>query len=262
MTRSAIAWSLACLILAGPGVTPAKAQKKAPDGAKVLLLSGGQRQHHGYREQAFYLSAALEDTGRYEVTQTEDAALLETPALAKYDLVIGLSDRRDPEFKMTKGQQQALFAYVKGGGGYVSIHGADNAPADWEPEWKPMLGAVFSHFGLPDGKTKKGEFTVRIVDPSSPVAEGLTEFQLKDELYYHLQIEPDVKPLAVVAFEGQDWPVAWTRTYGEGRVFHTVFGHRDFGPGKDDPLQNPDFGRLVLQGIDWVAANKRPRSHE
>ena len=44
------------------------AQKKAPGGAKVLLLSGGQRQHHGYREQALYLSGALENTGRYEVT--------------------------------------------------------------------------------------------------------------------------------------------------------------------------------------------------
>ncbi|MEJ7806293.1 MAG: TonB-dependent receptor plug domain-containing protein, partial [Telluria sp.] len=40
----------------------------APDGAKVLLLSGGQRQHHGYRDQAFYLSRTLEDTGRYQVT--------------------------------------------------------------------------------------------------------------------------------------------------------------------------------------------------
>ena len=56
------------------------AQKKAPSGAKVLLLTGGQRQHHGYRDQALYLAEALEDTGRYEVTIGEDAAILETPA--------------------------------------------------------------------------------------------------------------------------------------------------------------------------------------
>lgn len=259
MIRSAIAWSCTCLIFAGPWVAPAMAQKKAPDGAKVLLLSGGQRQHHGYREQAFYLSQALEDTGRYEVTECEDAAILETPALKKYDLIIALSDRRDPEFKLTKGQQQALFAYVKGGGGYVSIHGADNGAADWEPEWKPMLGAIFSHFGLPDGKTRKGEFTVRIVDSTSPVTKDLQDFKLKDELYYHLQIEPDVKPLAVVNYQDVDWPVAWTRTYGEGHVFHTVFGHRDFGPGKDDPLRDPNFGKLVLQGIDWVAENSKKK---
>ncbi len=255
MTRPAIGWL--CLFLVGPLCVPAQAQKKAPDGAKVLLLSGGQRQHHGYRDQAFYLTAALEDTGRYEVTQTEEAAVLETPALAKYDLIIALSDRRDDEFKFSPGQQKAIFDYVRNGGGYVSIHGADNAAADWDPEWRKMLGAVFSHFGLPDGKTRKGDYTVKIVDPSSPVAQGIDDFPLKDELYYHLQIEPDVKPLAVVEFEGVDWPVAWTRTYGKGRVFHTVFGHRDFGPDKDDPLQNPNFSRLVLQGIDWVAGKSK-----
>ena len=44
--------------------------------------------------------------------------------------------------------------------------------------------------------------------------------------------------------------------YGTGRVFHTVLGHRDFGPGKDDPLRNPPFGTLVVQGVDWVAEGK------
>ena len=30
-------------------------------------------------------------------------------------------------------------------------------------------------------------------------------------------------------------------------------GHRDFGPGKNDPLHNPNLLRMVIQGIDWVA---------
>ena len=74
---------------------PALAQKKVPDGAKVFLLSGGQRQHHGYREQALYLSGTLENTGRFQVTIGEDAAILETPAMRKYDLLIVTADRRD-----------------------------------------------------------------------------------------------------------------------------------------------------------------------
>ena len=185
-----------------PASAPALAQKKAPDGAKVLLLSGGQRQHHGYRDQAFYLTAELENTGRYEVTITEEAAVLDTPALAKYDVVVAIADRRDPEFKLSKSQQLALVAFVQSGKGYVSIHGADNAPADWEPEFKLMLGGVFSHFGLPDGKTRKGDYVVKIVDPNNPVGKGISDFPLKDELYYHLQMAPGVQPLAVVEFQG------------------------------------------------------------
>jgi hypothetical protein len=184
------------LALVGSILVPstASAQKKVPNGAKVLLLTGGARQHHGYRDQAFYLSGVLEDTGRFEVTLAEDAAILETPAMAKYDLIIVNADRRDPEFKFTKSQQEALLNWVKAGHGYVSIHGADNAAPDWIPEWREMLGGVFSHIGLPDSKTKKGTFT----------------------------------PL----------------------------GHRDFGPGKDDPVKNPGLQKLLIQGISWVAEGK------
>jgi type 1 glutamine amidotransferase len=244
-------------VLASLWGAEAPAQKKAPDGAKVLLLTGGQRQHHGYRDQALYLSNALEDTGRYEVTVCEDAAILETPAMRKYDVLIVNADRRDPEFKFTKGQQEALLSYVKSGHGYVSIHGADNAAPDWVPEWRQMLGGVYSHQGLPDGKTKKGTFLVKITDTASPVTQGLKDFELKDELYYHMQMLHDVQPLATIDYAGGTWPVAWTRTYGEGRVFHTPLGHRDFGPGKDDPLKNPNLAKLVIQGVDWVAELRR-----
>jgi type 1 glutamine amidotransferase len=235
---------------------PSEAQKPAPGGAKVYLLSGGQRRHHGYRDQAFYLASALENTGRFEVTIGEDAAILETPAIRKYDLIIVNADRRDPEFKFTQSQQEALFELVRSGHGYVSIHGADNAAQDWQPTWKEMLGGVFSHFGLPDGKTKKGHFTVKIVETSNPIMQGITDFEIDDELYYQLQLMPDVRPLATVEYQGTAWPVAWTRTFGKGRVFHTTMGHRDFGPNKKDPLQDPNLSRMVIQAIDWVAAGR------
>lgn len=243
-----------CLTLGSP--IPASAQKKAPDGARVYLLSGGQRQHHGYRDQAFYLAGLLEDTGRYEVTIGEDAAILETPAMKKYDVLIVIADRRDDEFKFTPAQQKALLDLVRSGCGYVSIHGGDNAAKDWDPEFKKMLGGVFSHFGLPDGKRYTGELTIKIADESSPITAGLEDFTHNDEFYYNLQMEPDVRPLAVVEYQGTDWPVAWTRIYGSGRVFHTPLGHRGFGPGKDDPLRSPGLSRLLLRGIDWVAAGR------
>jgi type 1 glutamine amidotransferase len=235
---------------------PTHAQKRAPGGSKVFLLSGGQRQHHGYRDQAFYLAEALENTGRFEVTIAEDAAVLETPAIRKYDLLIVAADRRDPEFKFTKSQQEAIFDYVRSGHGYVSVHGADNAAADWLPEWRDMLGGVFSHVGQPDGKVRKGSYTVKIVDTASPITRGLEDFPLKDELYYQVQMQPDVHPLVTIDYNGVAWPVAWTRTFGKGRVFHTVLGHRDFGPGKDDPLRDPNLSRLIIQAVDWVAAGR------
>ncbi len=245
-----------CVIASGCLAHPAPAQKAAPNGAKVFLLSGGKRQHHGYRDQALYLASSLENTGRFQVTIGEDAAILETPTMRKYDVIIVAADRRDDEFKFTESQQNAIFELVRSGLGYISIHGADNAAKDWLPAWKEMLGGVFSHNGLPDGKTRKGTYTVKIADHTTPITQGLKDFKIKDELYYHLQMQPDVQPIATIEYEGVDWPVAWTRSFGKGRVFHTVLGHRDFGPDKDDPLRNPDLNRLIVQAADWVAAGR------
>lgn len=253
-TRFAPLFAAAFVLAFAPG---AMAQKKAPDGVKVLLLSGGARQHHGYRDQALVLARGLEDTGRYEVTICEDGSILTSPGMAKYDVLIVHVDRRDPEFKFTEEQQNALLGFVHSGKGYVSIHGADNAAPDWLPEWREMLGGVFSHIGLPDSKTKKGEFLVKIARKDHPVTKDLGDFMLKDELYYHLQMKRPIEPLAVVEVEGQTWPVAWVLDYGKGRVFHTVFGHRDFGPDKHEPLTTPEFMKLVVQGTDFVAEPHR-----
>ena len=250
MTRR-LALTIAVLSLVP--INSASAQKKNPAGTRVLLLSGGQREHHGYRDQAYALARTLEETGNYRVTIVEDAGVLESSSLGKYDMIILTADRRDDEFKFSQAQQRALLDFVKAGHGFVSIHGADNAAKDWLPEWREMLGGVFTHVGLPDGKVKKGSYTVRIADSSSPVARGLSDFPLKDELYYQMQMQPDVRPIATVDHEGGTWPVAWTRTFGSGRVFHTPLGHRDFGPDKVDPLRDPNLARLLLQGIDWAA---------
>ena len=58
MRNSLVLGGALAFALAVMGTGPASAQKKVPDGKAVLLLSGGQREHHGYRDQAFYLAGA------------------------------------------------------------------------------------------------------------------------------------------------------------------------------------------------------------
>ena len=250
-TLPALGAALALLIFPP---SPASAQKKVPDGTKVLILSGGQRNHHGYRDQALYLASALEDTGHYQVTICEDASILETLAMKKYDLLIVNADRRQPEHKFTLPQQKALLDYVKEGHGYVSIHGADNAPPDWIPEWKQMLGGIYSHVGQPDGKAILGKYVIKIADKTSPVTAGLSDFEINDELYSNMQMLPDVKPLATIEYKGTTWPVAWTWTYGKGKVFHTSLGHKGYKPGSYDPLSNANLMKLIIQGIGSALA--------
>jgi type 1 glutamine amidotransferase len=237
---------------------PAIAQQKVPNGAKVLLVSGGQREHHGYRQQAHYLQKVLEDTGKFQVSITEEAAVLETDALKKYDVIILSADRRDDEHKLTERQQQALLDYASSGKGVVSLHGFCCAATDWKPEMRQMLGGVLSHVGKPDTKVKVARYTIRVAKADHPIMRGIQDFDHEDELYYYLQTVGELDALATVRCEDQDWPIAWTRSYGKGRVFVTVFGHSRWEPGSKDPQENPAFQQMIVQAIEW-AANKRTR---
>jgi type 1 glutamine amidotransferase len=68
-----------------------------------------------------------------------------------------------------------------------------------------------------------------------------------------MQMLPEVKPLATIDYKGTTWPVAWTWTYGQGKVFHTSLAHKGYKPGTYDPLTNPNLMKLIIQGIDYAA---------
>jgi len=242
--------ALAAVLLSAPGTS---AQQNVPHGAKVLLLSGGQRQHHAYRRQAYLLQRLLEDTKQFQVTICEDAAVLETPALNKYDLIVVTADRRDPEFRLTRAQQRALLKFVHAGKGFFSLHAFCCAAPDWVPEMRDLLGGVLAHFGTPNTKVRFGKYLVKITDPAHPITSGASDFNHEDELYYHLQTRGEIKPLAAAVHEGKEWPILWARPYGKGRTCVSIFGHCGVQPGAKDPLEHAPFQRLVLRGIAWAA---------
>jgi type 1 glutamine amidotransferase len=234
----------------------AQAQRKAPEGFKVLILTGGQREHHGYREQTQYLQRVLEQTGKVEVTICEEADVLRTEAMAKYDCIVMNADRRDPEHRLTEQQQAALLELVSGGTGFVSIHGFCCAARDWKPEMRQLLGGVLAHFGRPDTKVRHGHYRITIAKPDHPIVKDVNDFEIDDELYYYLQTEGELDPLATAEFEGGNWPVAWTRRFGKGRVFVTPLGHKGWKPESPDPQQHPAFGRILVQGILWTCGDQ------
>ena len=235
----------------------ARGQQKVEGGAQVLMLSGGQRNHHGYRRQAYLLQKLLEDTKQLQVTISEDAAILETPALAKYDLIVAMADRRDPEFRFTEGQQKALIQFVHDGKGLFSLHGFCCAEQHWRPEMRDMLGGVLSHVGTPDTKVKFGKYPLKIADSSHPITQGAKDFEHEDELYYELQTQGEpIKPLVSAVYEGKEWPVLWTREFGKGKVCVSVFGHCGVQAKSKDPLEHEPFQRLVVRGVLWTAGRE------
>ena len=102
--------------------------------------------------------------------------------------------------------------------------------------------------------------TVNVVDPNSKLVSSLGKsFQITDEIYQQgdfraddthvlLALDPtsvDLKK-ASVRQRYYGWPIAWTRTFGKGRVYYNSLGH------EDAVWNDPRYQDMLLKAIKWV----------
>ncbi len=234
-----------CVLLAAAlvavGAEPAKP-------ARVLLVTGIDYPGHPWQETAPAVKKLLQEGGRLTVNTIEDAALLDSAALATYDtVVLHFMNWESPS--PGPAARQNLQEFVKNGGGLVLLHFACGAWQDW-PEFKDLAGRAWDP--KLRGHDPRGPFQVDIADSQHPITAGMGAFETDDELYTCLAGE---RPIHVVAkatskVDKKDYPMAFVFEYGKGRVFHTVLGH-DL-----KAVTNSKVPELFRRGTLWSA--KRP----
>jgi uncharacterized protein len=152
-------------------------------------------------------------------------------------------------------QKKDLMAFIKEDGkGFIGAHTGDDAFFDW-PEFGEMIGGYFDNhpwsvFDAP----------VIVEDPNFPAMKGFpARFTIKDEIYQHKNFSRDkVHVLARLDASkldfsvpnihrtDKDFPVAWAKMHGKGRVFYSTFGHAD------DAWDNPLVQKMYLEAVKWA----------
>jgi uncharacterized protein len=138
------------------------------------------------------------------------------------------------EIDLDAQQRADLLRFVREDGkGFVATHAGATAFFSW-PEFGEMLGGRFDEhpWGI-------SEATVIVEDRTSPISRHLPatfavideHYQLKDfsrkNVHVLARLDPaklDLKAPLVHRTDG-DFAVAYTRTYGRGRVFYSTLGH-------------------------------------
>ena len=204
----------------------------------------------GYRHTSIELAhAALmqrAEPGRYRVQRTEDPAEL-IAQLPQTDVVVFLMTSGDV---LSDSQQDALEAFVRGGGGYVGVHSAADTEYDW-PFFGTLNGAWFAdHPAIQRAR-------VQVPRGSDPSLSFLPDTWEREDEWYNFRDNPRADPAVRVlmtldesSYEGgkmgADHPIAWCRTLDAGRAFYSALGHTEAS--WEDPL----FLQHVETGLRWA----------
>ncbi len=254
--------------LVGPGVLAMTlvswmclAGNEEPEKKRILFYSESEGFRHsvvarpltGEMAHAEKELKRMAEKAGYEIEFSQSFHDLKSPKqLDRYDAIV-LYTSGNPKFNL-----EALFQWLRSGKALIGIHAATDT---WRGEGKEIteytkvIGGAFKTHGT----TNKEKVAIKIEDRNHPATRMLgAEWVIADEIYHHdkysrdrmhvlMSVDTSKTNLGPQKMEaGGDYPLAWTREEGKGRVFYTAMGHRE------DVWTNPTFEEHLMAGIAWA----------
>jgi type 1 glutamine amidotransferase len=158
------------------------------------------------------------------------------------------------ELDMDDEQKAALISFVKDDGkAFVGTHSATDTFYQW-PAYGEMIGAWFNHHPWNQEVGVKVEdrnfAATRHFPPEFKVADEIYQFKdwSRDKVHVLMSIDTNTVDLTKkeVLRTDKDFAVAWTKTYGRGRVFYCSLGHRPEVWARDD------IKKMWTEAIKWA----------
>ena len=238
-----------------PAAVPASDEAGGAEALRVLILSG--RNNHEWQKTTPLLEDLFGQSVRFGVVETTEAPGTLTAAdLAGYDvLVSNWTPYPDTARLWPPETEQAFLDFVRKGGGFVVIHAAACTFQGW-PEFQQINGLTWKDGYT--GHTRYDTFQVSVEDQDHPIARGLTDFLITDELYQNMvQVAGHDLHTVWKAYSapeiggtGKDQPILVCTRFGEGRGVNFVLGHDVAAMG------NLGFRTLLLRSAEWAATGE------
>ncbi|NQY07896.1 MAG: ThuA domain-containing protein [Flavobacteriales bacterium] len=228
------------------------------------------------REEAFLPLAGV---GRTEDLEKPKSDPDFAPNFKDYDVVISNFGWNTADW--SEATQKALDDYIENGGGFVSIHAADNSFPNWEA-YNKMIGiggwggrtekdGPYVYYDNDDklvrddsegkggshGPQHEIPITVRVKD--HPITKGMPTHWIttKDECYAKLRgpaenmiVLATGKDMSGEAPTDRHEPMLMVIDYGKGRIFHSTLGHDDYS------IEGVGFIISFLRGAEWAATGR------
>jgi uncharacterized protein len=201
---------------------------------------------HAFDVPAFHtLFRSLPGVDAY-IQHMEDFAAANAPARAWYDAVLFYNFHQttpdDGQRRGDKAMQQALGQLGQSKQGIVVLHHALLAYPKWDL-WSELCGIQDRRFGFHDDQTVR----TAIAQPNHPITVGLSTWEMVDETYTMPDAGAGSEILLATEHPLSMKTLAWTRRFGQARVFCYEAGH------DNQAFANPSFRTVLARGIQWTA---------
>lgn len=143
---------------------------------------------------------------------------------------------------LSEAGRAAIEGHVERGGALLGIHTASICFSDWAG-WSAVLGGAW-RWGQ---SWHPAPGPVALTPVAHPLTRGIEPFELDDELYSRLDLEPGIEPLLTATAPGVDapQPVLWLHRFGRGRVVYDALGH------EAESFAEPAHRALLLSAVRW-----------
>lgn len=255
-------FAAAALLLAGSILHENRAKAAAPGPPKHVLVIGETKgfEHDSVPDAMGTIWRMGHESGLYEAYLRTDTELITKKNLGRnaknlnyFDAIVFASTTG--ELDMDGSQKKDMMSFIHDDGkGFVGVHAALDTNYTW-PEYGEMIGGWFN-----DHPWTTFWAPIIVEDPSFPAVRHFPkEFTKYDEIYQakdwsrekvNVLMRLDENKIDLknprVKRADKDFAVAWSKMYGNGRVFYSTLGHTK------ESWNDPDIQKMYFEAIKWV----------
>ncbi|XOV93594.1 MAG: ThuA domain-containing protein [Bacteroidota bacterium] len=226
---------------------------------KGLILTGNDHPAHDWKAKTPVLKEIVEQGTDIHMDVTTDPNDLFEYDLEDYDLILLNYCNWKDSVGLSEKAKASFVKFLESGGGLVVVHFANGAfhyslpeadGSDW-PEYRKIIPRVWDHQSE-SGHDQYGKFLVEPTEITHSITNGIIPFETTDELYFRQAGDIPIQALlqAKSKVTGKYEPLAWTHTYGRGKVFQTLLGH------SVESLSTPEVQEVIRRGSVWAIRNE------
>jgi type 1 glutamine amidotransferase len=213
----------------------------------TLIVSGGgdyTDPWHPFEATSAQLREILSGMGHDVSVETQVGDTLASLAAGDLpDLLVVNAGNAELPLPSDAAALAGIEAYLAAGRPMLVLHVAATLYAETD-DWERIVGGRWVR-----GTTMHPDWglgRVHVATDTHPIVAGLADFDIEDERYSYLRVDPAIVALATQEHDGIEHPILWAKHYGDARIVYDALGHEQHS------YEAEGHRAIIRNAADWL----------